>query len=202
MLNWAKMVRSLLMTTRAASVRRLFTTGYFEWSSMRTIAYLPSRNGPAKSRDNSVQGHSGSLDAGSGSRWRSGVAAWQAIQPFRTLFTILSTPMNQTLLRSSCFVLVNPWCPLCARWTALCCRLVGITIRGPRRISPSLDRLSSLITRENGRRSSSILAFLSSCGGSCKALVTLVGRGSALVSFKTFSKVMAHGKLCCIMQAT
>ncbi|XP_040076643.2 uncharacterized protein LOC120848694 [Ixodes scapularis] len=167
------MVHSLLMTTGAASVRRMLTTGYFEWSSMRTMEYLPSGNGPAKSRDNSVQGHSGSLDAGSGSRWCSGVATWQAMQLFTILSTSLSIPGNQTLLRSSCFVLTIPWCPLCARWTAWCCRLVGITIRVPRRISPSLDTLSSLITRENGRRSSSFQAFLSSCG-SCKALVTLV----------------------------
>ncbi|XP_029831797.3 uncharacterized protein LOC115316548 [Ixodes scapularis] len=199
--NWAKMVRSLLMTTGAASVRRRFTTGYFEWSSMRTIACLPSGNGLVKSRDNSVQGHSGSLDAGSGSRCRSGVAAWEAMQLFTIPSTSLSTPGNQPLLRSSCFVLMIPWCPLCARWTALCCRLVGITIRVPHRIRPSLDTLSSLITRENGWRSSSSQAFLSSCG-SCKAFVTLVSWGSALVSFKTFSKNMAHGKLCCITQAT
>lgn len=104
-------------------------SGNLLYSSITTIRYSPEGNGPQKSTATSFQGAFGSLVGFVGSKALFPcVVAWHARQLHTLVFTSLSIPGNHTFSRISSFVLTMPWCPMCAKTTALAWSDLGNTI--------------------------------------------------------------------------
>lgn len=74
------------------------------------------------------QGPFRSLVIVSGSRCFVLTAAWHGRQSFRVFWTWLLMLGNQSGPWRYCFVLINPWCPLCIAWTNLFRRPSSTTI--------------------------------------------------------------------------
>ena len=109
------------------------TSGKRLYSSMTTMRYSAEGSGLRKSITNSFHEAFGSgvILRGSSRSALLAVAAWHGKQRSTFSLTILSTPRNQTFSLMRRFVFAIPWCPTCARSTALSLSAFGITILFP-----------------------------------------------------------------------